>query len=200
MTDPNAQQSTAQTEEKYVKTSRCLSLIRQRRASGATLDPWLQFPQNACSFRFGDRRSPLPLGALFALWDAGMPFLQACPRCGDQGFMVSFGGLFNVGGGKLVCAGCAYTWFHHIGGMARVADYIGPYLKNTDFRITGGVFGGPVASAGLELCDLLGIDSPTSEQKAPSMHVVGHPDALIAMELPPPTGDCLNPVIRDADG
>ena len=33
------------------------------------LDPWIPFPQNGCCFRFGDEKTPLPIGALFRLWD-----------------------------------------------------------------------------------------------------------------------------------
>jgi len=45
------------------------SLVRNVLAFRDQLDPWLPFPQNDCCFGFGEDSLPLPLGALFILWE-----------------------------------------------------------------------------------------------------------------------------------
>jgi hypothetical protein len=47
--------------------------------AGRELDPWLTFPQNACTFSFGTDDRPLPIGVLRILWKSGAPFVQQCP-------------------------------------------------------------------------------------------------------------------------
>ena len=147
------------------------------RQSGREPDPWLPFPQNACSFSFGVRKAPLPIGALFVLWDCGHPFVQPCPDCGEKAYMVSFGGLLSAGGGKLACTGCAQAWFHFVGGMSRVFALIDATpLRRTQFRATSGLFGGAIASNGEGLRAALAAEMPPDMEEAPSVRVVNSPN------------------------
>jgi hypothetical protein len=124
----------------------------------AQLDPWLPFPQNACSFRFGRASRPLPIGALRILWDEGAPFSQPCPECGDMARMISFGGLLSVGGGRLICTGCSGDFFQHIGGLSSVQMLVASTsLRSTEFNPSSFVFGGSVGSDGGALLKLLGL-------------------------------------------
>ena len=130
-------------------------------AHGVELDPWLPFPQNLCSFSFGDDNRPLPIGALRLLWSAGWPFQQTCPACGANAYIVSFGGIMTVGGGHLVCADCTREWFQWIGGFVRVGRNMeASPLQGTEYQIRHGRFGGAFSSAGAELRRVLGAREP----------------------------------------
>jgi len=85
--------------------------------------------------------------------------------------MVSFGGLLSVGGGHLVCAGCAARWFHFIGGLGTVHRVVSPFLADTEFRLTGGSFGGATGSAGAALLDALGLSRHPLDPELPELRL-----------------------------
>lgn len=123
-----------------------------------SLDMWLAFPQNGCSFRFGHPPRPLPIGALFVLWAHGSPFTQPCPACGHTLRMISFGGLLTVGGGGLICATCDADFFQPIGGLTSVRRIVkATRLDRTEFAPSRMVFGGAVSSDGAALFDAVGL-------------------------------------------
>jgi hypothetical protein len=125
-----------------------------------SLDPWLPFPQNACSYRFGRPPrcpQPLPVGALWRLWDTGFPFRAPCLACDAMLHMVSMGGLLTIGGGRLVCPGCGGGFFCSIGNVSRVGALVAERLKGTEFQPIGFVFGGSVGSDGAALLAELGL-------------------------------------------
>jgi len=125
-----------------------------------SLDPWLPFPQNACSYRFGRPPRPsqsLPIGALWRLWDSGFPFRAPCPACDATLHMYAMGGLLTIGGGFLVCPGCSGGYFCSIGNVSTVGALVSERLQGTEFRPTGFVFGGSVGSDGAALLAELGL-------------------------------------------
>lgn len=123
-----------------------------------SLDMWLAFPQNGCSFGFGHPPRPLPIGALFVLWAHGYPFTQPCPACGHTLRMISFGGLLTIGGGTLICATCEESFFQPIGGLGTVSQVLrGTKLGRTEFAPSRMVFGGAVRSDGAALFDAVGL-------------------------------------------
>lgn len=131
-------------------------------------DLWLPFPQRMCCFSFGPNRDmPLPIGALFLLWDAGSPFAQDCPDCGGQAYMVSFGGLLANGGGYLVCTDCGNEYFQWLGGFPKISEILKESpLADSEFRFTGMKFGGVYPSDGAELCAFLGMEPPPDDEIA----------------------------------
>lgn len=131
-----------------------------------SLDPWLPFPQNACSYSFGRPQrpsQPLPIGALWRLWDSGFPFRAPCPSCDARLHMFAMGGLLTIGGGFLVCPGCNGGYFCSIGNVSTVGALVAERLQGTEFRPTGFVFGGAVGSDGASLLAELGL--PRFEQR-----------------------------------
>ena len=128
-----------------------------------TLDPWLSFPQNACSFAFGKPPRPLPIGALRILWDEGIPFKQPCPDCKGRAFMVSFGGLLTIGGGRLICSACGAAFFQSIGSLSIVATLVGTRLNGTEFAPSSMKFGGAVGTDGSALLAVLGLPTRAIE-------------------------------------
>lgn len=130
-----------------------------------SLDLWLPFPQNACSFGFGRPPRPLPIGALFILWAEGPPFKQPCAECGDELRMVSFGGLLTVGGGRMICSACDAEFFQRaLGGLGTVGQIVNATkLGQTAFAPSTMVFGGPIGSDGAALL---------AELKIPRLHIL----------------------------
>lgn len=140
--------------------AKLLKKLLEFRATGEPIDLWLTFPQNLCCFAFGKHKGPVPIGALFLLWSAGWPYIQKCPDCKGNAYMVSFGGLLSYGGGHLICPTCRICWFQFLGGMVTVKKkYIDlSPLANTEYQYTGALFGGAYHSYGEELCKFLGVD------------------------------------------
>lgn len=122
-----------------------------------SLDPWLPFPQNGCSYGFGRPPKPLPIGALRLLWNHGHPFRQPCPDCGAALHMISMGGLLTIGGGSLICVGCGGAFFQSIGNLATTGGVVREPLQGTEFKPTTMVFGGSVGSDGAALLLELGL-------------------------------------------
>ncbi|MCC6334296.1 MAG: hypothetical protein IT380_09950 [Myxococcales bacterium] len=115
------------------------------------VDPWLALPQDHCCFSFGARGRPVPIGALFILWDSCAEMVGHCPECGDDGYGFAFGGALTVGGILGACIGCQTHLWRPLGGLATVGRIIAPYLRGTPFFLKDGRFGGTVGSDGREL-------------------------------------------------
>ncbi len=137
-------------------------VLRRLLAAGPIDDLWLPFPQWTCCFAFGpNRKAPLPVGALFLLWGAGTPWVQDCPECGGQAYMISFGGLLNMGGGRLVCTGCGLDLYQPLGGLGTVSQILDRSpIAGTPFRHTGMRFGGAYPSDGAQRRAQLGVELP----------------------------------------
>lgn len=140
---------------------RVAEVLRRLLARGPdSLDPWLPFPQNACSYKFGRPprpAQPLPIGALWRLWDSGYPFRAPCPACDATLHMFAMGGLLTIGGGFLACPGCSGGYFCSIGNALIVGGLVSERLQGTEFRPSGFVFGGAVGSDGAALLAELGL-------------------------------------------
>ena len=106
------------------------------------LDPCLPFPQNACCYSFGERNQPLPVGALFILWEKWPACTGSCPACGGSVFGYAFGGLLNIGGVCACCVACERKLYRPIGGLRTVTEQIYPILRQTPYFIKTGFFGG----------------------------------------------------------
>jgi hypothetical protein len=115
------------------------------------IDPWLEFPQKATSFSFGAEGRPLPIGALFVLWDNASVMVGACPTCGDDGLGFAAGGGLAVGGVSGACSGCHRQLWRPLGGLATVGRILSPFLEHTEFFIRAGSLGGTFGSDGAEL-------------------------------------------------
>jgi len=124
------------------------------------LDQWLPFPQRECSFAFGDACQPIPIGCLGLLWEQKGPFVQECPNCGKESYVIALSGLLTIGGTRLVCPSCATAFWDLIeGGLVGVAQYLrsGP-LKGTAFEPKAMVLGSSFSSNGKDLLGELGVD------------------------------------------
>ncbi len=149
-------------------TAEVLRRLLAAQEAGQIKDLWLPFPQWNCCFAFGpDRDVPLPVGALFLLWSAGPPWVQACPECGGQAYMISFGGLLSIGGGRLVCTGCALDLSQSLGGLPTLSNILrSSPIAGTPFRNTGMRYGGTYPSDGAQLRALLGVELPLDAKTA----------------------------------
>ncbi len=125
-----------------------------------SLDPWLSFPQRECSFAFGDGYQPIPIGCLKLLWEQKGPFVQECPNCGKESYVIAFSGLLTIGGARLVCPFCRTEFWDLIeGGLVGVAKYLqSSPLGGTVFEPVAMVVGSSFFSDGKDLLDKLGIE------------------------------------------
>ncbi len=121
------------------------------------LDRWLPFPQSGCSFAFGDEAKPLPIGALFHLWDKDPRWRRECPQCGGDMRGLSCGGLLNVSWFQMVCVDCNTAFSFSAGrGIGDAGGLLTRTLTSTPFYVSKGQFGGAYRSDGQELQRLLG--------------------------------------------
>ena len=118
------------------------TLVRNVLAFRDQLDPWLPFPQNACCFSFGEDSRPLPLGALFILWERWPAITGPCPVCGGQGYGVGFLGFLATGRIYGVCIDCEASLIRCVGGFCSLADEIRPILKGGPYYLNRGVMWG----------------------------------------------------------
>lgn len=139
--------------------------ILARDRNGPPLDPWLPFPQRSCCFGFGERNSPIPVGALLKLWESGAPFRQVCPDCGGTSYMIGCGGLLTISSGIMICTGCDRRWSHRLrGGIATPYSMLKhSVLEGTEFAVSSCTFGGAISSGGEALRRELGVDLPLDE-------------------------------------
>jgi hypothetical protein len=131
------------------------AVVRAVIARRAELDPWLEFPQNSSCFLFGERKSPIPIGALYLLWDSGPPWRKPCHRCGGDLRAYACGGLLNRMWLNAVCVDCERCFTElHDGSLGSAADWLQP-LKGTEFYMSSGCFGGTYGSGGERLLKAL---------------------------------------------
>jgi hypothetical protein len=124
------------------------AVVRAVIARRAELDQWLEFPQNNSCFLFGERKSPLPIGALYLLWDSGPPWRKPCHRCGGDLRAYACGGLLTVKWLWAVCVDCERCFTEiHDGSLGSAAAWLRP-LKGTEFFMSAGCFGGSYGSKG----------------------------------------------------
>jgi hypothetical protein len=124
------------------------AVVRAVIARRAELDLWLEFPQNSSCFLFGDRKSPVPIGALDLLWDSGAPWRKPCHRCGGDLRGYACGGLLTFKCLFAVCVDCERSFTEiHDGSLGSAYWWLSP-LKDTEFHVSGGSFGGTYASHG----------------------------------------------------
>lgn len=142
-------------EHRETVRSPVIRAVLQHREELLRLDPWLPFPQTACSFTFGRHDRPLPVGALFILWDSWPEFTGPCPNCGGTGYGFALGGMLSVGGVVGCCTGCERHLFRQVGGLATVGRIADSYLRNTPFFLRSAFFGGTCGSDGQELLEAL---------------------------------------------
>jgi hypothetical protein len=139
------------------------AIVRAVIAHRAELDPWLEFPQNSSCFLFGERKSPVPIGALYLLWDSGVPWRKPCHRCGSDVRGLACGGLLAVKGLWSVCVDCGQCFAEvHDGSLGSAAAWLRP-LKGTEFFMSSGCFGGTYGSTGERLLKALRLPCRSSE-------------------------------------
>jgi hypothetical protein len=137
------------------------TVVRAVIARRAELDPWLEFPQNSSCFLFGECKSPVPIGALYLLWDSGPPWRKPCHRCGGDLRAYACGGLLNMMWLDAVCVDCERCFTEvHDGSLGSAYWWLSP-LKDSEFRVNGGSFGGTYGSKGELLLKALELPCPT---------------------------------------
>jgi hypothetical protein len=116
--------------------------VSEHREPLRRLHPWVPFPQNGTCFAFGQRKLPLPVGALFVLWEQSPEFVSPCPHC-QTGTALGycFGGLFAIGGINQDCLDCGKESTNRYGGFVRLQQLVEPLLADTPFYVSGKRFG-----------------------------------------------------------
>lgn len=139
-------------------------VVRAVIARRADLDPWLEFPQNSSCFLFGERKSPVPIGALFLLWALGSPWLVPCRRCSGDLRGYACGGLLNRMWLNAVCVDCERCFTEiHDGSLGSAAAWLQP-LKGTEFYMSSGCFGGRCDGTGELLLKVLNLTCRQAER------------------------------------
>jgi hypothetical protein len=145
--------------EKEQTLSHIVKALIERRNE---LDPWLEFPQSSCTFRFGDAKKPLPIGALYRLWETDDRWRKPCPSCGNKAYGLSCGGFLSNGWFVFVCVECSRSFHVNPGGLLSAAALLSN-LNGSEFEVTGSCFGAAIASRGEPLLKALGLSfSPTA--------------------------------------
>jgi len=143
-------------------------VLRRLLATDRWVDPWLPFPQTSCRFLFGQDK-PLPVGALFLLWNAGLPWAQTCPQCGGTAYAVDFGAaLMAIGWIVLVCTDCERELWQPAGHLMDISRLLDKTLARTRFRPTSMFYGGSRPSNGAELRVALGLAKPPARKVTPA--------------------------------
>ncbi len=141
--------------------------LLKRWEDGPPIDPWLPFPQNMCSFYFGERKYPIPIGALKLLWETEPICVDICKECGAKRYVVAMTGGLHQTSTIYVCTGCEYNWNAWIcgGGIIGVGRRLlmGP-IRDSEFASHICSYGGVIDSDGKALLKELGIR--------------GHPESL----------------------
>lgn len=106
------------------------------------LDPWLPFPQNTCCYSFGAEGRPLPIGALFILWEKWPESTRPCSACGGASFGFGWGGFFSLGGVVGYCSVCGSAFSKPIGGLSETCSKFAPILKDTPYFVKKSMWGG----------------------------------------------------------
>ncbi len=140
------------------------------------LDPWLPFPQRSCSYSFGEEGRPMPIGALFILWEKWPEFTGQCLDCGGDAFGYKVGGYYDISGVMGCCSVCGIGFNGRnpekdmMALLAQIRQ-IEPILEKTPYFVKGmkfggsrgGHFGGPGAPLVAALRQLGATDLPGDE-------------------------------------
>ncbi len=142
------------------------AIVRAVVARRAELDPGLEFPQNASCFLFGERKLPVTIGALYLLWNSGQPWRKPCHRCGGDLRGYACGGLLTFKCLFAVCVDCERSFTEtHDGSLGSAYWWLSP-LKDSEFRVNGGSFGGTYGSKGELLLKALKLPCRLTESGA----------------------------------
>ena len=134
-------------------------------------NPWLPFPQSTCPFGFGDDSRPLPIGALFILWERDPRWRGPCTRCGGDLRGLLTGGLLSFSWFEKICLDCEHSFsIVEQGSIGDAADRFRTKLQDTEFHIGHGWFGGAVKSDGSELQRLLGVSYRSGGEVSYTIH------------------------------
>lgn len=148
--------------------ARLVKVLIQRRGE---LNPWLPFPQSTCPFGFGDDSRPLPIGALFILWERDPRWRGPCTRCGGDLRGLLTGGLLSFSWFEKICLDCEHSFsIVEQGSIGDAADRFRTKLQDTEFHIGHGWFGGAVKSDGSELQRLLGVSYRSGGEVSYTIH------------------------------
>ena len=149
---------------KYPEIASVIRGVQKFKKELLQLDPWLPFPQNTCCYSFGSEGRPLPLGALFILWEKWPESTQPCSACGGASFGFGWGGFFSMGGVIGYCCVCGNAFSKPTGGLWETCSKFEPFLKDTPFfvhqSLWGGTCEGPRAPLVSALRKLGGTDLP----------------------------------------
>jgi hypothetical protein len=138
------------------------------------LDPWLEFPQSSCCFAFGDEDKPLPIGALFILWDKDPRWRSPCPKCRGDMRGLSCGGHLSASWFSTVCIDCDNAFGFSAGrGIGDAGELLTRTLTGTPFYVSKGRFGGAFRSDGQKLLEKLGMTHQPTAKVAFVVHDEG---------------------------
>jgi hypothetical protein len=122
------------------------------------LDPWLEFPQTSCSHWFGPQHRPLPIGALYLLWERDECWRKPCPECNGELRGISCAGSIDMLQYEFICLGCERLFTERQPPSFLLGCESLRALEATPFACTGGLLDGAHGSEGRDLLDRLGIE------------------------------------------
>jgi hypothetical protein len=132
-------------ENECQNTAKTLRALLKWRKEILAMAPWLPVPQASCCYTFGSGMKPLPVAALFILWDHWPAARGQCRICGGPVWAIGFGGLLSIGGVVGYCSECGREHFYEVtGGLTRIGREAGSFLEGTEYFISRAVFGGSV--------------------------------------------------------
>jgi hypothetical protein len=133
-----------------VRNPELARLVKEVIQHQGELDPWLEFPQSGCCFTFGEAKVPLPIGALYLLWETDKRWRKVCPNCNGDARGLTCGGFLSNGWFEFICIDCSAFFVENPGGLGSAWGLLGA-LKDSEFRVSGGSFGGAYGSNGAPL-------------------------------------------------
>jgi hypothetical protein len=126
------------------------------------LNHWQEFPQYTCCFTFGKSNSPLPIGALYLLWDRDERWRRPCPYCKGDARGLSCGSFLSIGWFEFLCIDCSASFREDPGGLGSARKLL-TSLRDCEFQVSGMKFGGAYGSDGSALLKTLNLSySPTT--------------------------------------
>jgi hypothetical protein len=153
-----AKQSLPASEQEQALSRLVKALLKHRQE----LDPWLEFPQSDCCFRFGEARTPLPIGALHRLWETDERWRKRCPFCDSEAYGLRCGGFLSTGWFVFICLECSRSFNVNPGGLGSARALLSS-LEGSEFKVTGSCLYGAIGSRGEPLLKVLGLSySPTA--------------------------------------
>jgi hypothetical protein len=94
-------------------------------------------PNDGAVFTFGEQRRPLPVGALFHLWDVCAYTVGECPECSGPALADGFGRAGATGSIEGVCTRCGQRVWRTLDAWTPVGVVIAPYLERTPYWVSG---------------------------------------------------------------